>query len=95
MDIVETDQRANLVSTAGERIEATVWLESNSPDLTSQQRANFLSAVDTYYEEDPVAERTAGPLGCIRQDERKFAEILRKVLGEVPPSPPSPSFDLP
>lgn len=83
------------MSTESERIEATVWLESNSPDLTSQQCAKFLSAVDAYYEVDPVAERTAGPLGCIRQDESKFAEILRKVLGEVPPSPPSPPLDFP
>jgi len=83
------------VSTASERIEATVWLESNGPDITPQQRPEFFSAADSYYEENPVAERSTDPLGCITQDERVFAGILRKVLGEAPPSPPSPSLDLP
>lgn len=83
------------MSTAGERLEATVWLESNAPNINSSQRAEFLSAVDAYYEADPVAERSADALGCIRQDERRFAEILSTILGEAPASPSAPSFDLP
>lgn len=83
------------MSTAGERLEATVWLESTAPNINSSQRAEFFSAVDAYYDEDPVVERSAGPLGCIQQDERMFASILREVLGEVPSSPSTPPLDLP
>ena len=83
------------MSTTSEHLEATVWLESAFPDIPPQQRREFFAAVDAYYEEHRVAERSTGALGSIRQDEQVFIETLRAVLGGESPATKSPSIDSP
>lgn len=83
------------MSIQGERLEATIWLETTFPDIPQQQREQFFAAVEAHYEQHPVVERPAHALENLQQHERTFAEILRNVLDEDPPSPPSPSLDLP
>lgn len=78
----------------GKRLEAMLWLKTAYPDILSQQRDDFLGAVEKYYDEHPVVVRPKSAFESLQQDEQRFAQILRKVLGEDPPSAPTPPFDL-
>jgi len=82
------------MNTQGKRLEATLWLKTAFPNILTQQREEFLRAVEDYYEEHSVAEKPKTAFESLQHDERTFARILRNTLGEDPPSAPNTSFDL-
>lgn len=70
------------MSTLSERLEAEIWLETASPDLSAAQRDAFFAAVDAYYCEHPTADRDPDALAALREDDLAFSGILREILGE-------------
>lgn len=77
------------MSTPSERLEATVWLDATYPDLPTEQRANFYTAVDEYYEQHPIADRCPHTLAILKQDDHAFAEILRSIRADQHPALPN------
>lgn len=72
------------MSTPSERLEAEIWLETRSPELSGAQRATFFAAVDEYYTAHPTAERGPDFLATLREDDGAFASILERVLRDEP-----------
>lgn len=68
------------MSTPSERLEAEIWLETRSPDLSDAQAAAFFAAVDEYYAAHPTAERGPDFLATLREDDGAFTRILEQVL---------------
>lgn len=74
------------MSTPGERLEATVWLDARYPDLPEAERTAFYAAVDEYYAQYPIADRRPHALDILRQDDRVFAEFVDSILGREHPA---------
>lgn len=74
------------MSTAGERLEATVWLDARNPDLPAARRTAFYTAVDEYYTQHPITDPRPHALDTLKQDDRVFAEILDSILGKDQPT---------
>lgn len=73
------------MSTPGEQLEARVWLEAACPDISAQQRDEFFTAVDAYYDKHPIAARCPDTVGILREDDRAFTAILREALSREHP----------
>lgn len=71
------------------RREATVWLDTTSPDLPAEKREAFYEAVDQYYRQNPTPERDAHFLSALQEDHEAFTRILRGIVGENADSWPS------
>lgn len=65
---------------ASEWLEAEIWLDTTSPDLSADQRDAFFHAVDRYYDQYPTADRGPDFLATLRQDDEAFALILSEIL---------------
>lgn len=68
------------MSTASDRLEAEVWLETSGPDLAACQRDAFFVAVDEYYQVYPTADRGSDFLATLREDDEAFSLILNEIL---------------
>jgi len=68
------------VSTPSERLEAEIWLETASPDISTEQQDAFFVAVDEYYAQYPTADRGEDFLATLREDGHAFALILAEIV---------------
>jgi hypothetical protein len=68
------------VATPSERLEAEIWLEATSSDLSDCQREAFFRGVEEYYDVHPTAARGSDFLSVLQDDNCAFARILDAVI---------------